>query len=313
MRKLFLLALLGLTLYADAHLFVYHRFGDDRHPSTNTSLEALKAQFEYFKKHNYEVITLDRLHKAYKNSEPIDDKWVVLTIDDNFKSFFENGLPMFKQYGYPFTLFVYTKATDAGYGDYMSWEQIKKASKYGEIGLHGHGHHHLVSLSDDDVKKDTSLAYESFKKELGYAPRYYAYPYGEYDAEVKKAIQSFGFDLIINQNSGAVNEQSDPFDLDRIALTGEAHLGGKLAIEALNVTWIEPKSWPENGNLKLIHAKIPENISSLEYYVSGHGWHRVKAKEGVVKVTTEHHLNKNRVRVFLKSGKKQSSTILVKE
>ena len=34
---------------ADAHIFNYHRFDDDRHPSTNISSKNLREQFEYFK------------------------------------------------------------------------------------------------------------------------------------------------------------------------------------------------------------------------------------------------------------------------
>ena len=313
MRKLLFLALLPLTVWADAHIFVYHRFGDTRYPSTNTSLEVLRAEFEHFKNNGYKVVPLKTLSDALKHGKPVDEKWVVLTIDDSYKSFYENGLKLFKEYNYPLTLFIFIEATDKGYSDFMSWDQIKEVQQYGEIGLHSYAHGHMVSMSKEAIISDTEKGLASFEKHLGYRPKYYAYPYGEYDRKVRNAIESFGFDLVINQNSGAVDEHSDRFDLDRTALTGENTVKAKLRIKTFPTTWIEPHGWPEDGKLKTIHATIPDNVNDLEYYVSGYGWQRIKAKGNEVKEAVDLPLKLRRTRVFLKQGHRQSSTIIVKE
>jgi len=304
---------LPLILWADAHIFVYHRFGDNKHTSTNTSIDTLRSQFEYLKKNGYKVVSLKRIHHAIKNNLPVNDKWVALNIDDSYKSFYENGLPLFKEYGYPFTLFVYVEATDKHYGDFMSWDQIRDAQKYGEIGLHSYGHHHSVSLSMEALKQDTQKGLDSFQKELNFKPKFYAYPYGEYDNKVHILIKSFDFDLILNQNSGAVSKQSDPYDLDRIALTGEDLLKRKLRIKTLPTEWITPQTWPENSVLKTIHAKIPTEISSIEYYVSAQGWKRIKVENGEVNEDVNLKLTRTRTRLFLKTGNRQSSLILVRD
>ena len=313
MRRFFLLALLPLIAWADAHIFVYHRFGDSRYDSTNTSLETLRAEFDYFRDHGYTVVPLSRVAQAFQAGEPINPKWVVLTIDDSYKSFYENGLPIFKEYGYPFTLFIYIEATQRRYNDFMSWEQIKESARHGEIGLHSFGHHHMTSLTPEAVREDTRKGIAAYEAFLGQKPRYYAYPYGEYDDAVREAVASFGFDLILNQNSGAFDAQSDPRDLDRTALTGENSIARKLRIQTLPTKWITPKKWPSDGKLKTIHATIPKNVTDLEYYVSGHGWHHAKAHDGELKVEANLPLKFERTRIFLKRGNRQSSIILVKE
>jgi peptidoglycan/xylan/chitin deacetylase (PgdA/CDA1 family) len=313
MRKFLFLALLPLLAWGDAHLFVYHRFGDSRYPSTNTSLDVLRAEFEHLKSHGYKVVPLSTLAKALREKTPVDPKWVVLTIDDAYASFYEKGLPLFREYGYPFTLFVPVKAVDRNYRDYMDWDQLRNTLKYGEIGLHSYDHPHLVSMTPEALRADTRKALASFEKELGFRPAYYAYPYGEYNPRVRREIDAFGFELILNQNSGAVDGHSDPRDLDRTALTGENTLAGKLKIETLPTAWIAPKSWPADGELKTIHATIPENVTDLEYYVSGYGWQRVKAHSGELKVEVNLTLKLPRTRIFLKEGLRQSSIILVKE
>jgi len=313
MRKALLLALVSLTLWADAHLFVYHRFGDEKHASTNTSLDILKQQFEFFKHNGYDVVTLDRLNRALKEKKNIPDNWVVLCIDDSYRSFYTNALELFKEYKYPFALFVYIEATDKGYNDFMSWEQIKEASKFGEIGLHSYGHQHMVSLSTDEIKKDTDKALLSFTKQLQFSPKYYAYPYGEFDAKVKDAIASYGFELILNQNVGAVSVKSPRDDLDRIALTGNVNLKHKLRITYLDATWHAPKSYPINGKLNNIHVTMPKSISKAELYVTGGSWEYVKVQDGEFKTNKLYPLSKKRTRVIIKSGNAYSSKIIVKE
>jgi len=313
LRRLFFLALLPLILWADAHIFVYHRFGDEQHNSTNTSIETLRSQFEYLKTNGYKVVPLQTIYHALSNNLPVSDQWVAFNIDDSYKSFYENGLPLFKEYEYPFTLFVYVEATDKHYGDFMTWEQIRDAQRYGEIGLHSYGHHHSISLSKERLETDTAQAISSFQKQLNNRPKYYAYPYGEYNINVRQIIESFDFDLILNQNSGAVSHMSDPYDLDRIALTGENLLVQKLQIKTLPTKWITPQIWPKNSVLKTIHAKILTEISSIEYFVSGQSWKRVKVENGEVNEAVNLKLTRSRTRLFLKYGKRQSSLILVRE
>ena len=312
MRTLFLTTLLCLSLWGDAHIFVYHRFGDNSHSSTNTSLEILRKHFEYFKINGYKIVPLSKLAKALKNGENIPDNWVILNIDDSYKSFYENALSLFKEYNYPFTLFVYVEATQKKYGDFMSWKQVQDTSKYGEIALHSYAHKHMVSMSSKQIISDTKKAYDIFTSKMGFEPKYYAYPYGEYSDETKKSIKNFGFNLIMNQNSGAINSLSSPYDLDRIALTGDVNLKTKLSIKALNAKWIEPKNYPKNGNLKRIHAKIATSIQQAEYYISGYGWERIKVSNGNIDITVNKKLKFSRNRLFLKSGRYQSSIILVK-
>lgn len=312
-RALLCLALFSFSLLADAHIFVYHRFGDSRYPSTDTTIPELERQFKYFKKHGYKVIPLSTLINALQNKEPINKKWVVLTIDDSYESFYKKGLPLFKKYNYPFTLFVLVEATQKKYGDFMTWQQVKEASKYGEIGLHSYRHPHLTKLSSNKIEKDTKLAYDLFTKKLGYKPQYYAYPYGEYDKRVRTVIEGFNFKAVLNQNNGAISHYSDLHNLDRIALVGKAvSLQKKLAITQLPITWHSPLTWPDNAHLKTIEAYVPKEYTSLNYFVSGYGWQKAKVKDGHVNISFNKKLTNPRTRIFFKSGSAYGSTILVK-
>lgn len=299
MKYLLLLCFLPLYLFCDAKVFIYHRFSDSKHQSTNTSTKELKAQFEYFKTNNYEVVPLEKILNKLKNKEDIPSNWVALTIDDTYKSFYQNGLKLFKEYNYPFTLFVYVEATENKYGDFMTWDELKEVKKYGEVELHSYSHPSLIKLSNEDIAKDTQKAIDIFEKNMGYKAKIYSYPFGEYDDRVKNEILKFGFDSILNQNNGSVNSKSDIFDINRIALVENVNIKEKIKYKTLDVEWIEPKDYPKDGILKTVKAKVDPGIEKAKVFVSTYGWQDVKVNNGIIEIQLNKKLNLARNRVAI--------------
>ena len=71
-------------------------------------------------------------------------KKILITIDDGFKSFYNEAWPYLKENNIPFILFVSTQPVGK-YG-YMTWDEIKEIekSKFGFIGHHSHTHEYLL-------------------------------------------------------------------------------------------------------------------------------------------------------------------------
>lgn len=304
------LYLLPNYIWGDAHIFLMHRFDDSRYPSTNVSTDKLREDFQYLKENGYRVVSMEYLIKHLH-----EDKLVSFAIDDGYKSFYQNGLKLFKEFNYPFTLFIYTEAIDMGYPDFMSWEELKWTSKFGEIAIHSHKHPHLTHLDPISVMKDTQKAIESFKREMGEPPKYYAYPYGEYDVDSREIIEAFGFDAIFNQSMGAVSIESDLHNLNRIALLGDYNIKTKLNIDFLKTEWIKPLSYPVDGRLKRVVVKVPEDLKRVQLYVSGNSWIDVNVNRGVVDYSFQKPINLSlrQTRIFIKTfDNRWGSTLLVK-
>ncbi|WP_419777208.1 polysaccharide deacetylase family protein [Malaciobacter marinus] len=299
MKYLLLLIISYYYLSANAHVFVYHRFGDSKHASTNTTLKELEKEFTYFKDNGYEVVKLSQIIEKVKNKEKIPDNWVALTIDDSYKSFYKNGLPIFKKYNYPFSLYVYVEATQKGYGDFMTWDELKDASKYGEIGLHSYSHPHLTKISKQKVFNDTKKSFEVFEEKLGFKPKSYAYPYGEYNEQIKNTLKEFKFDYILNQSIGTINKNSDVYDINRIALVGKVNLEQKLRYKTLEAQWLEPLKYPKDGVLKRVHARVDSKIKTIKLYITGFGWQDVKVNNGIIDIKLNLKLKNSRTRVIL--------------
>ncbi len=284
------------------HFFVLHRFNDKKHASTSISNEDLVKHFNYLKKHHYYTATLDEITSKMKKKEPIPSNWVHFCIDDSYKSFYTNGLPLFKKYKIPFTIYVYVEATEHNFKDFMSWDQLKETMKYGSIGGHSFGHKHMTKLSAEAIRLDTQKSLDLMKKRLGVRPTSYAYPYGEYDPIVQKVIKSFGFDLIMNQNQGAFSHKSPIDDLDRIALTGKVSIKNKLSIHYLPAKWIYVKVDIKNKILQSISLEVDPKIKSVECYISGDTWHRLKPKNGKITKIFNKKLKFKRSRVIIKTA-----------
>ncbi len=299
MRYLFFIFISYLYLQANAHIFVYHRFEDSKHPTTSTSISELRKEFTYFKSHNYKVVPLSTIINKLEKKENIPSNWIALTIDDAYKSFYTKGLDIFKEYKYPFTLYVYVEATNRHYGDFMTWKEIKEASKYGEIGLHSYSHPRLTKISDKKIYDDTKKAFNIFYKKLGFKPTTYAYPYGEYNQRVQNDLKQFHFKAILNQSTGTVNKDSNIYDIHRIALVGKVNIEHKLRYKTLKVKWIEPKQFPKDGVLKKVVAKVNPKIKKLKLYITGDGWRDIKTKNGIVNETINIYLKKSRTRIML--------------
>ena len=299
MKYFLLLFIFSFYLQANGNIFVYHRFGDERHQSTNTTLQELEKEFEYFKTNNYKVVTVSQIAQKIKNGEDIPENWVAFSIDDAYKSFYTNALNIFKKYNYPFTLFVYVESTQKKYPDFMTWEEIKETSKYGEIALHSYGHKHLTKLSNEEIFDDTKKAYDMFVEKLGFKPLGYTYPFGEYDERVKDVIKKFDFEYIANQNNGSVNSKSDIFDINRVALVGDVNLKEKLKYKTLEANWIEPKEYPKDGILKHVKVQVDPSIKNAKLFISTYGWQDIKVKNGIIDIQLDKQLNLNRNRVAI--------------
>ena len=320
MTKVILLLFLLLSPYlllADGHIFVYHRFDDTRYPTTNISTKELRKEFNYLKKNGYKVVPLIDIITKVNNNEEVPSKWVAFSIDDGFKSFYTHGLSVFKEYNYPFTLFIAVKYTEKNYKDYVSWKQLKTIAKYGDIEFHSYGHGHFGQMSNEEIKADMDKGLALMKKHLNYEPNLFVYPYGEYDDRVSKVIQAYGFKAIFNQNIGAVQGVcSDANDIDRSAVVGSNANDFKLYLrfqELCGVSFQQPSIYPKNKIVKTVEVTLKDkSIKSADIFISNNGWTKVKVKDGKILWHANKKVKLNRIKIGVKVKSKIKLMVLSK-
>ena len=194
---------------------MYHRFNEDKYPSTNIQMDIFKQQIKIIKKFKYDFYNPKNLEKNFQIAKI--EKKILITIDDAFSSFYENAWPYLKEEKIPFILFVSTETV--GKNGYMTWDQIKELEKepIAYIGNHSHSHSYLVSLENDDFINDINISSSIFKKKLGYNPIFFSYPFGEYSSLIKKYI-SKNFKFSFGQHSGVIDINKDRYELPRFPI-----------------------------------------------------------------------------------------------
>lgn len=201
--------------------FVYHRFGDSRYPSTNISNDAFEAHLKHLRDNGFKTLTFSE-SIAYLKSRSKGQKVVCLTIDDGYKSFIENGLLLLKKYGFTATIFVNTETV--GSPDYLDWDELRTLQEAGiEIGNHSDSHAYFLSDTLDTARKtfgeDLIKSQTLISNKLNIVPTAFAYPYGEFDKQMKTVVEGMGFTGAAAQNSGVNREGGDFYEVPRFPMS----------------------------------------------------------------------------------------------
>tara|TARA_B100000029_G_C17411257_1_gene900827 strand:- start:46 stop:978 length:933 start_codon:yes stop_codon:yes gene_type:complete len=195
---------------------MYHRFEENKYPSTNVRIKEFSQHIEMIKDKNIDFINPKNFKESLISNK--SQKKVLLTIDDGFLSFYKNAWPILKKNKIPFILFVSTR--EIGSFNYMNWDQIREVAKedFAIIGNHSHSHEYLIDFKSEKIKEDISKSMSIFKKQLGYNSEFFSYPFGEYSLELKKIVKDLGFKYAFGQHSGVSDETKDFFELPRFPI-----------------------------------------------------------------------------------------------
>ncbi len=195
---------------------MYHRFEENKYPSTNIKILDFKKHLNIIKENNIRFINPNNFEQELKNNK--EQRKILLTIDDGFLSFYENAWPILKKNKIPFILFINTK--EVGAFNYMKWSQIKEISRndFVEIGNHSHTHEYLVDEDNEIIKKDIQKSINIFKEQLGKNSHFFSYPFGEYSLDFKNIIKSLGFKYAFGQHSGVIDKTKNFYELPRFPI-----------------------------------------------------------------------------------------------
>ncbi|MCF6289539.1 MAG: polysaccharide deacetylase family protein [Desulfobacterales bacterium] len=334
---LFLLALFfvagpaAAVFAGNVTVLIYHRFGDQRYPTTNVTVERFAEQMAWLRENNFQVIPLADLVKALKLKQPLPEKGVVITIDDGYKSVYQWAWPILKQYGYPFTVFIYTKATDDRHWDYLTWDQVREMQAAGvDFQDHGYGHHRMAlppagmdeAAYRNWIRDDLTKSHRILSRELGYRPRFLAVPYGEYNRTVINIAREAGYDAVFTQDPGSVSEQTGPMTIPREPILGKDwstmdHF--RMVLERVDLPITDPvpdmvplvDPAPDAFSARLL---FPERYrpGTVGIYVSELGWHQAVITDGVARIENKVSLKRRLNRVAISGRERESGRTAIR-
>ncbi|RPJ32207.1 MAG: hypothetical protein EHM17_13820 [Verrucomicrobiaceae bacterium] len=249
----------------------YHDFSETE-PETAMRIRTSKfrMQMEAIRQLGITVISLDDF-MAWKNGErEIPAKSALITLDDGWKSVYTDAFPILREFGYPFTLYLYKNYVDGGKKALTSGMIREMIAAGATIGSHSVSHPYPATVKSH-LKKGPE-AYDAFlRKEMGESKRFlesrfnvkittYAYPGGFHTDEMLALGNEFGYSHMFTVIPGKVTRATPNETVPRYMI-----LGNYDKIFEFATTFREsgsPASQPEGAIVGLIqttpHPVTPE-------------------------------------------------------
>jgi peptidoglycan/xylan/chitin deacetylase (PgdA/CDA1 family) len=179
-------------------------------PDYSVTPEQFEAQMRLLSDEGFTSLTLDEYCEAASGSRELPPRAVLVTFDDGFADTYLAAWPIARHFGVKLNLFICTgliageripsftednapailsRKSFPEHWRPLSWMQLREMINGGSgIGFHSHRHRHLGQISADEISRDARQGISIFKEQLGYGPRYFAFPFGHYGSYPEAAI-----------------------------------------------------------------------------------------------------------------------------
>jgi peptidoglycan/xylan/chitin deacetylase (PgdA/CDA1 family) len=180
-------------------VLLYHRF-EDRPAELVTTPNDFRAQMKALKDNGVSVISMQDLLAWRKREKAIPSKSAVITIDDEWNSQYYVAWPILKEFGYPFTLFIYTQWVNTG-GKSMTWAQLGEMRDAGvDVEAHTVSHHDLRHAPRGKdyttwLHNEVYGCKETLENKLGVKIIALAFPYGFHNEVVRNTAKEAGYEM----------------------------------------------------------------------------------------------------------------------
>ncbi len=190
----------------------------------SVSPEHFRAQMEELVRLGYHAITPDELADAVEGLKTLPTKPVLITMDDGYRDQYTEAFPILKANNLHATFFVVSDY--ALYPLYLSHDLIRELDASGLITIAAHTRHHS-GLADLKLEKQTDEIFGSKKaleQVVGHPITAFAYPYGNFNDDVKRLVREAGFRVAFSTLLGSVHTTSTLFEARRIRVLDDEYL-----------------------------------------------------------------------------------------
>ncbi|WEK54611.1 MAG: endo-1,4-beta-xylanase [Candidatus Cohnella colombiensis] len=181
----------------DIPVLLYHQIVPTATQDTQTSVANFRKHMKYLSANGYTTLTADEYVAIIKNGATAPPKPILLTFDDATPDFVTNAVPILEEQTPKMNAvqFVVTGWIGGGYS--MTKSQLDTlVTDHPNISIQNHSVNHAEntwnSMTQSAASTEIATANTYIKGVTGKDPILFAYPYGQYNANVQAAAQANG-------------------------------------------------------------------------------------------------------------------------
>lgn len=191
-------------------ILMYHRA---------TVSKVFEAQLVGMLTAGYRPLSLHSALKGLLGEEELPAMPIVLTFDDGWRIQYDVVFPVLTQYKIPATFFVMPGFNERQDG-YMDWDQLAAIADFGmEVESHTLNHADLPRLAKKDwgaVLAEVVISKQLLDERLGRATRYFDYPLGYENEQIRQVVQAAGYEAAVKIGPGVHQSVETLYALRRI-------------------------------------------------------------------------------------------------
>ena len=196
-------------------ILYYHSVMQENGNELRMPPEQFEAQMAYLQDKGYQSISLEQLYQALYKGGALPAKPFVITLDDGYLDNYTTAFPIITKHGFTATVFMVTSYIN-GEG-FMSWHQLKElVTNRWEIEGHTTNHPYLTKIDPSSVLSELNRSKELLEKELGHPVNFFAYPYGDLNANVVQAVKDTRYLMAVTTERGWADVKVDAWHMHRI-------------------------------------------------------------------------------------------------
>lgn len=179
------------ALKARVPIMMYHDILPAKKVAYDLTPKELRQHFERIKSNQMTPISLDRLMAHLRTGSPLPEKPILLTFDDGYGGHYQYAYPLLKEYGYPAVFSIHTSSVGVNTGrTHVSWQDLRTMANDPLVTIASHSKTHpaLTRLSNHQLTQEVADSKKILESRLARSIQYFTYPYGNYDARVKRAV-----------------------------------------------------------------------------------------------------------------------------
>lgn len=194
---------------------------DNGYSYMRTNVDVFKRQMEYIISQGYETLRFDDLDDPQKMK--YKKKRVLIAFDDGWRSNYSEIFDFMRANGLRYNIFLAIGRIDNGPNN-LTWDMVRQMHQSGVCGFGTHTYNHVDAshLTEQSFVEEINRADEVFKRELGFTPKDFCFPYGKYSEESLIELEkNSGYERLYTSNMVYSYRQNGKFVMGRNGISND--------------------------------------------------------------------------------------------